>query len=208
MKTFLILTGPQGSGNHLWSKVLSLHPSVYGWRDLTEEYWIGHDREPFNDCWKNTDLLKKFDWSQSNFYVSSISAPYMENGEPRMPPINKFGATLESLGIRVIYCIIGRDKNILAMQEQRLRDGVTYPKAVELYSQLPLDNTYFLSHELLILYQKQYLAKISKDLEFPIEIQSEKIDEFLKDNSNKKYLSPVDSHWVDDLARQSSRKWK
>ena len=47
MKKMLILTGPQGSGNHMWSKIFALHPSVYGWQELVEEFWIGHDREPF-----------------------------------------------------------------------------------------------------------------------------------------------------------------
>ena len=39
MPTMLILTGPQGAGNHLFSKVFAQHPSVYGWQDLTQEYW-------------------------------------------------------------------------------------------------------------------------------------------------------------------------
>lgn len=208
MKNFLILTGPQGSGNHLWSKVLSLHTEVYGWKELTDEFWIGHDREPFNDYWKNPNLLKTFDWETSNFYMTSISVPYIENGEPTVPPIEKFGETLEDLGINVIYGVIGRDKNILAMQEQRLRLGETYQTALELYQHLPIEKTYFFSHELLLLYGRHYLKKISVDLEFPINWESEKIDEFLKENSNKKYLRPVEHHWVDELAKQTSRKWK
>ena len=27
----LIVTGPQGSGNHLFAKLFNLHPEVYGW---------------------------------------------------------------------------------------------------------------------------------------------------------------------------------
>lgn len=208
MKTFLILTGPQGSGNHLWSKVLSLHPEVYGWRDLTEEFWIGHDREPFNDCWKNTELLSEFNWAQSDYYLTSISAPYMENGTATMPAVLEFGNKLEQLGMRVIYGLIGRDKNILAMQEQRLRDGITYPRALDLYAQLPLDKVYFLSHELLLLYKHQYLKKIVDDLRFPVDLDNIKIEEFLKENANEKYVKPIDNHWVDDLAKKSSRKWK
>jgi hypothetical protein len=46
MKKLLIITGPQGSGNHMWSKILALHPAVNGWSALLEEYWIPHDREP------------------------------------------------------------------------------------------------------------------------------------------------------------------
>jgi hypothetical protein len=208
MKKIVILTGPQGSGNHLWSKVLSLHNSVYGWKDLTKEFWIGHDREPFNDYWKNVELLEKFDWATHDFYLTSISVPYIENGDPRIPPVREFGEKLESLGIEVVYGVIGRDKNILAMQETRLREGVTYSKAVNLYSSLPIEKVYYFSHELLLLYQKDYLRKIQTDLGFPIDMDSEKINEFLLENSNEKYVKPVDSHWVDDLARKTSRKWK
>ena len=42
----LIVTGPQGSGNHLFAKLFNLHPDVYG-LNMTR-YWQGHDTEPFN----------------------------------------------------------------------------------------------------------------------------------------------------------------
>lgn len=207
MKTMLILSGPQGSGNHLWSKVLSIHPAVYGWKELNQTYWIGHDQEPFNECWKNSELLKEFDWSQSDYYMTSISVPYMENGEPVVVDIKKFGETLESLGIRVIYGIIGRDKNILSYQEQRLRGSETYHMARSVYRSLPMDKIYYLSHELLILYEQQYLEKIAADLKFPIDT-SDAVNAILADNANAKYLKPIDNHWVDELARHTSRKWK
>ena len=38
-KQMLIVTGPQGAGNHLWSKIFSLHPKVYGWKSLLENYY-------------------------------------------------------------------------------------------------------------------------------------------------------------------------
>lgn len=207
MKTMLILSGPQGSGNHMWSKIFSLHPDVYGWHELNSVYWIGHDREPFNEYWKNTELLKDFDWNRSDYYVTSISVPYMENGKPTVPNILAFGNTVESLGHRVIYGIIGRDKNILSMQERRLRGSETYHTALNFYGQLPLNKLYFLSHELLLLYQRQYLRKIMMDLNFPIDM-SDSVDLILQDNANEKYLRPIDNHWVDDLAKQTSRKWK
>jgi len=207
MKTMLILSGPQGSGNHMWSKIFSRHTDVYGWKDLNTTYWIGHDREPFNQYWKNIESLKDFNWNQSDYYFTSISVPYMENGEPAIPNILAFGNTVEDLGHRVIYGIIGRDKNILSMQERRLRGGETYHTALNFYDQLPLNKVYFLSHELLLLYQRQYLCKIAMDLNFPIDM-SDSLDSVLQDNANEKYLRPIDHHWVDDLAKQTSRKWK
>ena len=118
MKTMLILSGPQGSGNHMWSKVLSLHKDVYGWDELNSTYWIGHDREPFNEYWKDPAKLKDFDWSKSDYYMTSISVPYMENGAPTIPKFKEFSGQLEELGIRVIIGIIGRDKNILSKLRQ------------------------------------------------------------------------------------------
>ena len=41
-KKMLVLTGPQGAGNHLWSKIFSLHPKVYGWKTLLDNYWEAH----------------------------------------------------------------------------------------------------------------------------------------------------------------------
>ena len=72
----LILTGPQGAGNHLWSKIFSLHPEVYGWKTLLENYWEAHRfAEPFAQHWRDHSLLKSFDWSQSKYYFTSISCP-------------------------------------------------------------------------------------------------------------------------------------
>ena len=39
MRNMLILTGPQGSGNHLWSKILSLHPKGIWLESLLDNYW-------------------------------------------------------------------------------------------------------------------------------------------------------------------------
>ena len=32
MAKILIITGPQGSGNHLYSKIFAMHPLVNGWK--------------------------------------------------------------------------------------------------------------------------------------------------------------------------------
>ena len=61
-KKIVILTGPQGSGNHLWSKVFSLHEDVFGWKSLLENYWEAHRlTEPFAAYWRDPSTLKEFD---------------------------------------------------------------------------------------------------------------------------------------------------
>lgn len=206
MKKLLIITGPQGSGNHVWSKIFALHPDVLGWQELLESYWIGHDREPFNDYWRNPERLLEFDWSQSDFYVTSISVPYMENGRPTIPDIAGFMSFAREAGVDVELAAIGRDRNILTQQETRLRGGQTYNQALAVYEQLKPN--YFLSYELLQLYQRQYLEMLSAQMQFPIDWQSPEIDTIIEDDANAKYFSRTVTHyWVDDLARKTSSPW-
>ena len=48
MKKLLIVTGPQGSGNHLFARLFSLHPNVMGWEKLHDKYWVPSDEEPLS----------------------------------------------------------------------------------------------------------------------------------------------------------------
>ena len=68
----LILTGPQGSGNHLWSKVFSKHPFVNGWR--MKQYWEGHHHEPFSAWWDDASLIED---TGHRYNFTSISCPYV-----------------------------------------------------------------------------------------------------------------------------------
>ena len=104
MKQILIITGPQGSGNHVFSKVLALHKSVYGWRELLNEYWIAHDFEPFSECWNTPSLVHSIDWSTGDNYVTSVSCPYANHGEVTIPKYREFVETLEKFGIKVKAC--------------------------------------------------------------------------------------------------------
>ena len=208
MKTLLILTGPQGSGNHLWSKIFALHPDVYAWHALLHEYWIGHDQEPFADCWADPEKLKEFNWGECKYFVTSVSTPYMMNGERTIPNIVRFAATAMGLGIRVKIAIIGRDRNILNYQETRVRGQSTFDLALAEYEKLTTWNPVFLSYELLHLYGKNYLQQIAQQLEFPIDFNDPGLNNILTDDTNSKYFQPVDHHPTDDLARHTSRKWK
>ena len=207
-KTLVILTGPQGSGNHLWSKIFALHPDVHGWHALLHEYWIGHDQEPFAEYWENPDLLKNFDWSRCDYFVTSVSTPYMLNGERTVPNIVRFAATAMGQDIRVKIAIIGRDRNILNYQETRVRGEPTFDIALAEYEKLTTWNPVFLSYELLHLYGKNYLQQIAQQLEFPIDFNDPGLNNILTDDTNSKYFQPVDHHPTDDLARHTSRKWK
>jgi hypothetical protein len=207
-KKLLIVTGPQGSGNHVWSKIFALHSAVYGWKELNQTYWIGHDQEPFADCWNNTDRLKEFDWNQSDYYVTGVSCPYMKNGERTVPNLIAFAAQAMGCGIDVQFAIIGRDRNILKFQETRLRGEPTYSIAIEQYQKLTTWNPVYLSYELLQLYSSDYLRQLSISLEFPIDYNNVHVDEILKDDTNQKYFQSVEHHPTDDLARHTSRKWR
>lgn len=206
MKTILILTGPQGSGNHLWSKIFALHPQVVGWRALLTEYWIGHDQESFADYWQDPSQLKRYPWAQSDWFVTSISVPYMNNGEATVPDFRRFVSEAQNLGHRVKFAILGRDQNIVRMQETRVRGSVTMDQALTTYEQLA--SPVFLSYELLHLYRAKYLQSVSQQLGFPIAVSDPRLETILADDTNSKYFRPIKHHPTDDLARHSSRKWR
>ena len=207
-KTLVILTGPQGSGNHLWSKIFALHPDVYAWHALLHEYWIGHDQEPFAEYWENPDRLREFNWGKCEYFVTSVSTPYMNNGERTTPDIVRFAATAMGLGIRVKIAIIGRDRNILNYQQTRVRGKPTVDIALSEYEKLRTWDPVFLSYELLHLYQDLYLQQVAKQLEFPIDCKHPQLTNILIDDTNSKYFKPVAHQPTDDLAQHTSRKWR
>ena len=206
MKTLLILTGPQGAGNHLWSKIFALHRQVQGWRALNTEYWIGHDEEPWAYYWQNPQDLKSAPWGSSDWHVTSMSVPYMMNGVATVPDFKAFVAGVQNQGHRVKLAVLGRDRNILEYQETRVRGGITLNQAVAEYSKFAMPT--FLSYELLNLYGRQYLQKIEKELEFPIDWANPQIDQILKEDTNTKYFHPAGEHPTDALAKHASRKKK
>lgn len=201
MKRFLIFTGPQGSGNHLWSKIFALHPEVVGWSDLLDTYWIPHDQEPFAVYWKDPVRLKDFDWSQRDYYVTSISCPYIDDTRWAIPDIVGFATQAKQCGLAVKIAIIGRDQTILGFQETRIRGRSTFETAQEDYKKLAKWNPVYLSYELLHLYQGQYLEQISYALGFPIAYNDTRLTDILRDDTNQKYIRPIDHHWTDKLMK-------
>ena len=198
MAKMLILTGPQGAGNHLWSKIFSLHSEVYGWKTLLENYWEAHRfAEPFAQHWRNPDLLKSFDWAQNEYYFTSISLPLGiigSNVNPIwVPDVQRFAATILECGIDIEIAVCGRDQNILKYQQTRVRTQSTLSMFLE---QLPkLWNPTFLSYELLYLYKQDYLKSLK--LNIPVAWNDTSIDTILENDSNLKYTHYVNEYVLD-----------
>ena len=197
-KQMLILTGPQGAGNHLWSKVFSQHSDVYGWKSLLENYWEPHRKsEPFAQHWRNPELLDEFDWTQSDYYVTSISVPLgIPNDDVNplwTPALEQFKNKVESLGIQTQFAVVGRDQNILREQQTRIRSESTLPLFLE---QMPR-RCIFLSYELLYLYKDQYVETL--DVNIPIDSN---VEHLLVEDANDKYIHRVESSELDNGNRQ------
>jgi hypothetical protein len=199
MAKMLILTGPQGAGNHLWSKILSLHPEVYGWKTLLENYWEAHRfSEPFAKHWKDHELLKKFDWNQSEYYFTSISLPLgiigSEINPIWIPDIQGFADTVSNSGVDVKIAVVGRDQTILDYQQTRIRTQSTLPIFLE---KLPeISNPIFLSYELLYLYKQDYLKSLK--LNIPIAWNDLRVHDILADDANVKYVHNVEYNELDN----------
>ena len=204
MKTVLILTGPQGAGNHLWSKIFALHPQVLGWRALLDTHWIGHDQEPFAQAWADPARLNEMSWRQADWFVTSMSVPYMNNGTATVPDFKGFVRGVQNLGHRVIFGVLGRDQNIVRMQQQRVRGAPTLDQALGEFDNLAAP--VFLSYELLHLYGHKYLESIGRQLNFPIAVNDPRITAILADDTNAKYFGAVGAQPTDELARHASRK--
>ena len=204
MKQFLIVTGPQGSGNHLFSKIFALHSDVYGWDKLLDQYWIAHKDEPFADHWTNPELLKTFDWDQSDYYVTSISCPYHNIDVPTIPNYQQFIATLQELNIKVKVAIIGRDQNILKSQQQRIRNRVSLPDFLEKLDYLNTFDPIYLSQELLYLYKEHYVNNIARLLDFPVSINDPRITKILESDANSKYINDIEIQELDKFVRKVS----
>jgi hypothetical protein len=205
MKKLLIMTGPQGSGNHLWSKVLAEVPTVQGWEQLRQEYWVGHGNEPFSNVWEDPSLFSRISWEPGD-YTTSISCPYISKGGPTdetsEPKYAEFIEEAIKAGFNVKLAIIGRDKNILEFQQNRVRKNHSTPRFLKHLDSLMKYEPVFLSTELLYLYKDYYLKQISKLLDFPID--NKNLESILADNANKKYLVPVKSYWLDEHMKSIS----
>jgi hypothetical protein len=199
-KKLLIITGPQGSGNHLFSRLLSLHPAVSGWEELKNKYWVPSDQEPFADYWVNPESLTADQFRGFQYHLANVSCPFMYDGVQYVPKILEVAARAHSLGIDVQIAIIVRDKNINAEQQRRVRKQVTTPIAQKYYYETLLTSQFpvhFLDHEAFFLHHEHYLKWVSKTLEFPVELDPDQIMRFISTDANHKYVKYVDEYWLD-----------
>ena len=202
MKTLLIITGPQGSGNHMWSKVFAGGKDVYGWQELLDTYWIPHDQEPFAEAWDDPTKLKNIEFE--NYAVTSISCPYVYKGVTTIPDYESFINSARELGYEVKIAIIGRDQNIIQHQQTRVRGAPSIDHFKHKLPQLLLQDLVFISTELLYLYGMNYLRILQSQLKFPISISQTQLDEVLAQDPNAKYIHPAQEQILDAYVRTVS----
>lgn len=195
----LIITGPQGSGNHLFAKIFASHRSVYGWKMKADE-WQGHHDEPFGIFWKKPKLLLDQN-PKMKHYVTSISCPYFLNRKPTIPNYRKF-IKYAKKRFDVKIMIIGRDKNILESQQQRIRGEHTTPIAKKEFSYLYKMNPVYVSHELFTLYGKSYIRSIQDQIDIPLDYSM--IDSLQYYNANKNYIKKNKKGLFDKQAHRTS----
>ena len=200
MKRLLIITGPQGSGNHLFSRVFSTHPQVGGWKQLLDEYWVPSDLEPFAEYWVYPEHMTAEAFEGYDYWLANVSCPFFYDGTRYVPKILEVAKRAHELGIDVQIAIITRDKNINAEQQLRVRKEITTPIAQDYYYNQLISSDFpvhFLSNEALFLHREHYLRYIAKILEFPIDYNNPDIFKFLEEDPNAKYVKHVDEYWLD-----------
>lgn len=199
-KKLLIITGPQGSGNHLFSRLLSLHPEVSGWGELLDKYWVPSDQEPFADFWVEPNKLNADQFADYQYHLANVSCPFMYDGVRYVPKILEVAKRASLMGIEVQIGIIVRDQNINAEQQKRVRGEVTTPIAQDYYYNILLKSNFpvhFLDHEAFFLHKEHYLRWLAKVLDFPVELDTKKINQFIDKDANHKYIKYVEEYWLD-----------
>lgn len=198
-KKLLVLLGPQGSGNHMFSKLFALHPEVFGWQALNQEYWLRHEHEPFNQAWRDPNRWNTMKIEQA-FAVTSCSVPCVVDRQHQIPDVNGFLEAAEANGWTPTVAVIGRDTNILRHQQQRVRGEVTVDRFMaQLDKVMSLWLVTFISHELAVLYGAKYLREISERLKFPVAWDHPQVAEILAVNANANYIKPAVAQPADGL---------
>jgi hypothetical protein len=184
----------------LFSRLLSLHSDVNGWEELLDKYWVPSDQEPFADYWVDPDKLRAEQFAGFGYHLANVSCPFMYDGVRYVPKILEVAERARSFGIDVEIAIIVRDQNINAEQQRRVRGEVTTPIAQDYYYNTLLKSNFpihFLDHEAFFLHREHYLRWAGKILNFPVELDLEKINRFIDKDANHKYVKYVNKYWLD-----------
>jgi len=200
MKKLLIVTGPQGSGNHLFARLFSAHPNVVGWESLHDNYWVPSDQEPFARYWVYPEELK---FPEGDFFCANVSVPFFYDGVRQVPKIKEVAQKAMSLGVQPIIAVIVRDRNINELQQVRVGGECTIDTALEYYKDMAV---HFIDHEAFFLYKEKYIEYLGRLLEFPV--TKEGIDNFISVDANHKYVFPCKKHWLDDVIRSGRKPFK
>ena len=201
MKKLLIITGPQGSGNHVFSRIFSMHECVGGWKELVDKYWVPSDLEPFAEYWVYPEHLTKDQFDGHEYWLANVSVPFVYDGVRQTPKILEMAQRAKQLGIDVKIAIIVRDQNIQAEQQLRVRKEITLPIAQEYYYNTLIPSGYpvhFLDHEAFFLHKEHYIKWVGKTLKFPVETDPVKLMNFVTEDANHKYVKYIDEHWLDE----------
>jgi len=202
MKRLLIITGPQGSGNHLFSRVLSQHPDVSGWDEMLTNYWIPSDQEPFAEYWANPEKLEASHFDGKDYHLANVSCPFFFDGTRYVPKIVEVAARAQSFGVDVQIAIIVRDQNINQLQQLRVRKAHTTPIAQEYYYNTLIPSgfpVHFLDHEAFFLHKEHYIKWVGSITNFPVVTDHEKVMSFVSEDANHKYVKYVEEHWLDEV---------
>ena len=200
MKKLLIVTGPQGSGNHLFARLFSAHPNVVGWESLHDNYWVPSDQEPFARYWVYPEELK---FPEGDFFCANVSVPFFYDGVRQVPKIKEVAQKAMSLGVQPIIAVIVRDRNINELQQVRVGGECTIDTALEYYKDMAV---HFIDHEAFFLYKEKYIEYLGRLLEFPV--TKEGIDNFISVDANHKYVFPCKEHWLDNEIRKGRKPFK
>ena len=207
-KRLLIITGPQGSGNHIFSRVFSMHPAVRGWEQLKDQYWVPSDQEPFAEYWVNPERLTAEVFEGADYFLANVSVPFFYDGVRQGPNIYEVAVTAQTFGVEVVIGIVTRDQNINQGQQQRVGGEVTMPRALQYYRDYLLPNfeCHFISNESFFLWNAEYISYLGRLLKFPVD--ADKSQQWIETNPNRKYVTPVDDHWLDAEIRAGRRPFQ
>ena len=200
MRKLLIVCGPQGSGNHLFARLLSAHPNVKGWDSLKDNYWVPSDEEPFAKYWVNPDALV---FPPGKFFCANVSVPFFYDGVRQVPKIKEVARKAISLGVQPIIAVIVRDRNINELQQKRVGGEVTMDTALEYFNDIAC---HFIDHEAFFLWKEKYIEYLGRLFEFPV--TTEGIDNFITVDANHKYVVPIKEHWLDNEIRKGRKPFK
>lgn len=203
-KQLLILLGPQGSGNHIFARIFSMHKDVFGWKSLTQTYYQKHNSEPFAEYFTYPQLLTEDVFSTHDYFVANVSVPFGFQGLLRYPKIIEVANIAKGFGIDVQFGILTRDEEILSVQEARTRKELSFVKAKQYVEEVLMPSEFpinFISLESFFSYKLTYLQYLSKLLKFPI-VTDDRALAFITDSPNKKYITPIDAHWLDAQENQ------